>query len=313
MAANPKSVWHCSLDPRPFGRGGEHCLPPARCRPTPRRWSSALARAYAFSPDLNAQRAGLRATDETLPQALSGYRPSVTANGDIGKQYLSESQSGAGTVVFPHTTPRDASITATETLFNGFKTANTVRQSQSLILQGRESLRLSEQNILSAAAQAYMDVLRDTAIVDLDNNNVAVLQQQLKQTQREFQVGQLTKTDVAQAQSSLSLGQAGALMAQANLRTDIANYRQLMGVEPTNLASARPLEALLPRTLPAALSRAQAEHPVIQAALHNVDAAALAVKIAESALYPNVTAQGNADASGDFQGVQGLKCLFLGQ
>ena len=268
--------------------------------------SSALARAYAFSPDLNAQRAGQRAADENLPKATAGYRPTVTAAGDAGYEDMVESQKGLPTASFPHSFPRDTSLTATETLFNGFKTANTVRQSESQILQGRESLRLGEENILSAAAQAYMNVLRDTAILDLDNNNVSVLQQQLKQTQREFQVGELTHTDVAQAQSSLAQSQANAFAAQSNLQTSIANYRQLIGVQPTNLSPARPLEPLLARTLDDAMAIAQTEHPAIQAALHNVDAAALAVKIAEAALYPTVTAQGSVAKSWDYQGAAGL-------
>jgi outer membrane protein len=272
--------------------------------------SSALARAYAFSPDLNAQRAGLRATDENLPKAVAGYRPTLTAAGDLGYENLVASQllvgqSGRGTASLS-SVPRDTSLTATETLFNGFKTGNTVRQSESQIFQGRESLRLGEENILSAAATAYMNVLRDTAILDLNNANVAVLQQQLKQTQREFQVGELTKTDVAQAQSSLAQGQAGAFTAQSNLQADVANYRQLIGIQPTSLSPARPLDSLLPHTLDSAVTIAQTEHPAIQAALHNVDAAALAVKIAEAALYPNATAQGSVMKARDDQGIPGI-------
>ena len=109
--------------------------------------SSALARAYAFSPDLNAQRAGLRATDENLPAAAAGYRPTVTATGNAGDENLIETTPGLGTAAFD-TFPRTAALTATETLFDGFKTANTMRQSESQIFQGRESLRLGEQNIL---------------------------------------------------------------------------------------------------------------------------------------------------------------------
>jgi outer membrane protein len=269
--------------------------------------SSALARAYAFSPDLNSQRAGLRATDENLPKALSGYRPTVTATGNVSYEQLNEAQQGRGVVANGGSFPRNVGITATETLFNGFKTANTVKQSESQIFQGRESLRLDEQAILNNAALAYMNVLRDTAILNLDNNNVSVLQQQLKQTQDQFQVGQVTRTDVAQAQSSLSQGQATAFTAQSNLQTDIANFRQLIGVQPTNLAPARPLDSLLPRTLDSALSAAQSEHPAIQAALHNVDAAALAVKIAEASLYPTVTAQGSVLRNWDLQGSPGTR------
>ena len=243
-----------------------------------------------------------------MPKAVAGYRPTVTATGNAGYETLDEVQKGKGTVTdYSGAFPRNAGLTATETLFNGFKTGNTVRQSESQIFQGRESLRLGEENILSAAALAYMNVLRDTAILDLDNANVSVLQQQLKQTQDQFQVGTVTRTDVAQAQSSLSQGQATAFTAQSNLQTDIANYRQLIGVQPTNLSPARPLNSLLPRTLDSAMTIAQTEHPAIQAALHNVDAAELAVKIAEAALYPTVTAQGSVTKSWDYQGVPGTR------
>jgi outer membrane protein len=263
--------------------------------------SSALSRAYAFSPDLNSSRAGLRATDENLPKALSGYRPTVAATGNVGYETLTEAQQNQG-IRNASSFPRNVGLTATETLFNGNKTANTVRQSESQIFQGRESLRLDEQTVLQNAAIAYMNVLRDTAILDLDNNNVSVLQQQLKQTQDEFQAGTVTRTDVAQSQSSLSQGQSTAITAQSNLQTDIANYRQLIGVQPTNLAPARPVDALLPRSVQSAMSIAQSEHPAIQAALHNADAAALAVKIAEASLYPTVTAQGSVTKSWDLQG-----------
>ena len=243
-----------------------------------------------------------------MPKAVAGYRPTVTATGNAGYENAQRGHATAKPLSTSRRSfPRNASLTATETLFNGFKTGNTVRQSESQIFQGRESLRLGEENILSAAAQAYMNVLRDTAILDLDNNNVSVLQQQLKQTQDQFQVGEVTRTDVAQAQSSLSQGQATAFTAQSNLQTDIANYRQLIGVQPTNLSPARPLDSLLPRTLDSAMTIAQTEHPAIQAALHNVDAAELAVKIAEAALYPTVTAQGSVTKSWDYQGVPGTR------
>jgi outer membrane protein len=267
---------------------------------------SALARAYGFSPDLNSVRAATRAIDENLPKALSGYRPTVTGTANASYETLNEAFPGGGRNS-ASSFPRSASLTATETLFNGFRTDNTVRQSESQIFEQREALRLDEQNLLNNAALAYMNVLRDTAILDLDNNNVSVLQQQLKQTQDQFQVGQVTRTDVAQAQSSLSQGQATAYTAQTNLQTDIANYRQLIGVQPTRLEPARPLDALVPRTLESALTIAQTEHPAIQQALHAADAAALAVKIAEGSLYPTVTASGTVTKTYDLQGIPGTR------
>jgi outer membrane protein len=160
-------------------------------------------------------------------------------------------------------------------------------------MQSRETIRLVEQNILSSAATSYMNVLRDTAILNLRRNNTEVLEQQLRQTRDRFQVGEVTRTDVAQAEASLAQGQADAFTAQSNLQTSIANYRQIVGVEPRNLQPARPLEKLLPRSLDAALSSSLTEHPAIQAALHNVDTAALNVKVIEGQLYPTVGVTGS--------------------
>ena len=255
--------------------------------------SGALARAYGFNPDLNAQRAAGRATDENLPTALSGYRPTVTATADVGRSFqdtTSGSGVGGGSVA---ATPRGFGVSVSQNIWNGNRTLNSVRRADSQILQSRETIRLIEQNILSSAATSYMNVLRDTAILNLRRNNTEVLEQQLRQTRDRFQVGEVTRTDVAQAEASLAQGQADAFTAQSNLQTSIANFRQVVGVEPRNLQPARPLEKLLPRSLDAALSSSLTEHPAIQAALHNVDTAALNVKVIEGQLYPTVGVTGS--------------------
>ena len=151
----------------------------------------ALVQAYQNNPSLNAQRAALRATDENVPQALSGYRPklSVTANG--GQNYttvLSHTYTGFGNEITSFTgvkTPFTSSgvgATATETLYNGFQTANRVRQAESQVTGARETLRVTEQQVLLDAATAYMNLLRDEAILELNRRNVEVLTEQLKQT-----------------------------------------------------------------------------------------------------------------------------------
>ena len=186
----------------------------------------ALVQAYQNNPSLNAQRASLRATDENVPQALSGYRPklSVTANG--GYNYSSTLAHTVIQAVFPNTVSytnfaepfqqRGVAATATQTLYNGIQTANKVRQAESQVMGARETLRVTEQQVLLDAATAYMNLLRDQAILELNRRNVEVLTEQLKQTRDRFNVGEVTRTDVAQAESRLAAGRGQLLNAQSN-------------------------------------------------------------------------------------------------
>lgn len=255
--------------------------------------SGALAKSYGFSPDLNQQRAATRAADEGVPRATAGWRPTVTATSSIGASQNRIVNAGR-LQQDTNTVPRVNSVAMTQTLYNGGRTGNTVRQAESTILQSRETLRLSEQQTLLNAATAYMNVLRDTAILELQNNNVQVLKEQLNQTQNRFQVGEVTRTDVAQSEASLAQGQASAVTARFNLQNSMASYRQYIGDQPRNLEPARPVEPLLPRSLDAAIVLGQKNHPQIQAALHAVDVAALAVTVQEGALLPTLTATGTA-------------------
>ena len=266
--------------------------------------SSALARAYANSPDLNAQRANTRAIDENVPKATSGYRPTASYSQSAGYEATTTTLPGAPIrreAAFPTT----GVLSITQNLYNGNRTYNGVNQAESQVGAAREQLRLSELTLLNNAALYYMNVLRDTAILDLDRNNVQVLEQQLKQTQDRFQVGEVTRTDVANAQSVLASGQATVFQAQSNLETSIANYRQFIGIQPRNLSPARPIEALLPHTLDQAISIAMRDHPSITAALENVDVSAYAVKIAEGALLPTLGVSGSVQNSTDYQGTPG--------
>ncbi len=264
--------------------------------------SGALARAYMGSPDLNQQRAATRSIDENVPKALAGFRPSVTATADTGVQYYDTRQPLTVTKK-PHTDPSGFQLSAVQNLYNGNRTVNAVRQADTLVLQSRETLRLSEQNVLNAAAAAYMNVLRDTAIQDLRQNNLDVLRQQLKQTGDRFKVGEVTRTDVAQAEAALAQGQSDAFVAQSNLQNSLAIYRQLIGLDAKSLSPARALEQLVPKTPADAMAIALKEHPQIQAALHNVDSAELAVKVAEGALYPTVNVTGLLNRRYDYSNV----------
>jgi outer membrane protein len=146
-------------------------------------------------------------------------------------------------------------------------------------------------------------VLRDTAVLDLRASNIKVLEEQLRQTQDRFKVGEVTRTDVAQAEAGLAGSRADYYTAQSNLQNSIASFRQVVGVQPTRLEPAKPLERGLPTNLASAIAISQIEHPSVQAALHQVDAAAQAVKVAEGALYPTVSVAGSLSKAYDISNV----------
>src|SRR5262249_36662657 len=165
--------------------------------------------------------------------------------------------------------------TATQTLFNGFQTANRTRQAESQVSAGRATLAVTEQTVLLNAATAYMNLLRDAAIYDLQQRNVEVLQEQLRQTRDRFNVGEVTRTAVAQSESRLAAGRAQVLQAQSNYVTSRAQYRQTIGVEPGKLAAAAPVDRFSPRTLAAAIDAGRAFNPQVAAAMFGIDSALL--------------------------------------
>jgi outer membrane protein len=258
---------------------------------------SALARAYENHPGLNGDRASLRARDEETTKALGGMRPNANISASAGPDF-STVKIPAGRDNFGNRAyysdkfvgyPRGATLTVTQTLFDGGRTAAAAGQAESAVLSARASLLGSEQTTLLNGVTAYMNVLRDTAILALRKNNVAVLDEQLKQTRERFQLGEVTRTDVAQAEASSQQGRSDLYGAEATLKTSAATYRQIVGVEPKRLEPGAPAERLLPHSLAQAEQEALATHPSIVAAEHQVDAAEHAVKIAESALSPTVS------------------------
>src|SRR6202161_1107418 len=220
---------------------------------------AALVRTYQNNPQLNAQRASVRSTDENVPQALSGYRPKVAITGSAGYQYTdtNSTQGGSPTTIVRteiHGTdpPRSIGATVTQTLFNGNQTANKTRAAESQVSGAREALRVLDQTVLLSAATIYMDYLRDSAIVEVQKSNVRVLEQTLKQTRDRFNVGEVTRTDVAQSEAQLAAGKTQLLAAEATLVTTRANFRRIIGNEPGQLSPGSPVDRFLPGTLPAA-------------------------------------------------------------
>jgi outer membrane protein len=262
---------------------------------------SALAQAYRNNPTLNAQRAALRVTDENVPQALAGYRPRITGTIDSGYQHY-ESNSLAGGVFTKTNTnisPRGGNIGLVQTIYNGQRTGNLTRQAESAVLTGRETLRNAVQTALLDAATQYMNVLRDTAILDLQRRNVQVLQEQLKQTRDRFNVGEVTRTDVAQSESRVAAAQSQVLAAEANLKASQAAYRRVIGADPVGLRSGMPVDRLSPPTLDTSIAQGTRAHPLVTAAQYTVDTAQYAVKAAEGTLYPTVTAEASVQKRWD--------------
>ena len=260
--------------------------------------TGALINAYQNNPQLNSQRAVVRQTDESVPQALSGYKPTVTATASTAQQYTSQVakvEIPKNALVSAHPdyprasqgiSPSSLNATVTQNVFNGFQTGNRVRQAESNTSAAREALRVAEQTVLLNAATAYMDLIRDAALLELQRRNVEVLQEQLRQTRDRFNVGEVTRTDVAQAESRLAQGRASVLTAEAQYARSRANYRQFVGVEAGTLQPASPVDRLTPRRLIEAIEIARARHPSVGVAMFGIDAAVLQVKITEGSLYP---------------------------
>ena len=257
---------------------------------------SALAQAYQVNPQLNAQRAIVRQTDEGVPQALSDYRPRVNANVGIGNEFTSQKTEIAPGLMQKDlywTSPRSVGITAEQKLFDGFQTANRTRAAESNVFAARETLRVIEQTVLLDAATVYMDVVRDAAILEVQRSNVRVLNETLRLTRGRFKLAEVTRTDVAQAEAQLAAGQSQMLRAQSNLITSKAAYRRVIGSKPGRLEPGLPVDRLSPRTLAAAIEAGTTGNPAVTAATYGIDVAELQVKISEGALYPTVSLLGN--------------------
>lgn len=258
----------------------------------------ALTRVYQSNPLINFERARLRAIDEGIPQALAGYRPQLNGNFSAGYQTLKNGLPD-GTSQSANLRPWVAGVTLTQPLFNGFNTANSVRQAESQVRSGREQLRNVEQNVFVDAVTAYMNVVADQALVESQRASLTFLRETLKTTRVRLDAGDVTPTDVAQAEARYNRGLADLNAAEVALAVARATYAQVVGVQPGMLAATEPIDRLLPRSREAALVMSRRDHPRIAAAIYDVDVALAAIRIAESALMPNANLQ--ASASRNFE------------
>jgi outer membrane protein len=253
----------------------------------------ALLRAYRNNPQLNAQRASVRVTDENVPQALAGYRPKAAMTFAGGGQFVNQLADGSvGKKIEEGIQgPHSAALTVTETVYNGSQTANKTRAAESQVFGAREGLRLMEQSVLLAAATIYMDYLRDAAILEVQRSNTHVLELTLRQTRDRYSAGLVTPTDVAQSEAQLAAAKSQELAAISTLTTTRANFRRIIGIEPANLQPASPVDRYLPQTVGGAIELALRQNPNVTAAMYGVDVSFLTVKINEGALYPTVSLQ----------------------
>jgi outer membrane protein len=180
----------------------------------------------------------------------------------------------------------------TQTLFNGFKTANSVRQSEAQVQSGREALRNVGQGVLLDAVTAYANVLANQGLVEAQRINVTFLRETLATTRKRLDAGDVTPTDVAQAEARLSRGLADLNAAEVGLAISQALYAQVIGAPPGRLAPADTIDRLMPRSREDALAVARKTHPAILAAMYDIDIAQFGTKIAESSLWPNLSVQG---------------------
>jgi len=277
--------------------------------------NGALARAYAGSPDLNAQRASLRATDEQVPRARSGYLPRVSASSSLGQA------NSAGNVLYsssPYdltTTPRTVGVTVTQNLYNGDRTASQVDAAEKGVLASRASLRYAEQQVLLNGATQYMNVVRDEAVVQLRTANIDVLKEQLRQTQDRFNVGEVTRTDVAQVEAQLASAEADRSSAEANLESSRAAYQQVIGIAPAGLVEAEPVAKRLPASIEEAFKIGDSENPQLVASRINVEIAEAQVRLVEGEFKPSVDLQGSASQGWEtkYPGDSGSDLRVLGQ
>jgi outer membrane protein len=258
----------------------------------------ALVKAYQTNPQLNAERARQRATDEAVPQALAGYRPQVVANLSSGLQAVRDLLPG-NTYQSATLKPWTIGVTVTQTLFNGYKTASSVRVAELQVQSGREALRNVAQGVLLDAVTAYSNVLANQSLVEAQRSNVAFLRETLGITERRLKAGDVTPTDTAQAEARLSRGLADLNAAEVNFSVSQATYAQVIGNPPGQLKVADAVDRYLPHTRDDATTLAFKENPAVLAAGFDVDVASTTIHVAESSLLPTVTLQGSASHSVD--------------
>jgi outer membrane protein len=268
---------------------------PAR-PPLPRTLAEALAATYANQPALQAERAKLRATDENVPTALAGWRPTVVLAGSAGYgDGMGRSYSAQNQGVIATQTDRiigTAQATITQNIYTGGRTQANVNRSKNQVMAERATLLAQEQTSFTNVVSAYVGVIQNKELLELQINNEQVLAKQLQATNDRFRVGEITRTDVAQAEAALEGAKATRETAEGQLQTARGTYVQVVGVlPPDDLVEPQPLN-LPVRSETEASGLATINNPNVITALFNDAAAKDAVDVAFGALLPQVSLQG---------------------
>ena len=274
----------------------------------------AMAKAYENNPDLNAARAGLRATDEGVTIAKAGWRPQISAFAQQTRTWTNNSGPipGTGTIENPlgyssiNTTSHTRGLTITQQIFDGFQTLNNVRAAESTVFSERASLRAREIQILLSAAEVYSNIGRDQQIVTFRKQNIAFLREQVEAAKIRLEVGDGTTTDVSLAEADLARSQALVAAAVSQLKQSEAVYVQIVGDAPKDVRQATPVSKLLPKNIDTAVATGWREHPSVLSTMHAIDAAGFQVKSAEGAMLPGVVVQGQIQS---VEGDEGLSSL----
>lgn len=267
----------------------------------------ALAGAYQYSPTIDAERARQRARDEDIARANSGYRPDVNFTSSVAReQTITQTPvlgAGRKNFIFSNS-PRGYSFNLTQPIFRGFQTTNAVNAAEAQDRAGRETLRQTEQVVLLDAVTAYGDVVRDMATVRLNENNLKFLAAELKATQDRFNVGEVTKTDVAQAEARRAQGQSSLDQSRADLKSSRAIFEQVIGHPPSRLVEPNPNSKLVPRNIDEAIAIGTKENPLVVQALYSEQAARYTVDQIRGELLPQAELQANY--TDDFDQSQGI-------
>lgn len=252
-----------------------------------------LGTAYVRSTQLDQQRAQQRATDEQIPQALSNWRPTVTATGDVTRSHNDYSPASVNklTSTAGWGTQKDVGIQVTQNVYRGGRTTAQTSQATNTVKSGQSQLKFVEQSVLLSAAQSYLDVVRDEATVELNANNEAVLKKQLDAEEDRFRVGEVTRTDVALSQASYQQARAQYTSAVGTLQTDRATFQRIVGQAPGKLTQPA-FKYNLPGSLEDALGEAEASNPSVIAAEYAERASRDAVDVANGARLPTVSIVG---------------------
>ncbi len=253
----------------------------------------AMAEAYRSNPDLQAQRAYLRSVDENVAIAKSGYRPTIALTG----QYRDANRDSNINPAEDGGVATSYGATVSQPLFSGFSTLNSVKSADSASRSEQYNLSNYEQIIFLNASEAYLNVVRDEAIVNLQKNNEKLLKKQLDETQERFNVGELTRTDVAQSKSSHSQAVADRISAEGALEVSKAIYKQIIGKNPQNLSEPTNIHTFLPSTFAKALEYTEQNNFALLQAKEALKSREYAVKANYGALAPQLSATGTAAKS----------------